>query len=328
MSIVSALQNKNRVIRSTVTTPTVKSGSTTRLFVTVPNLPVACRIRTVRVVASASVDSLTATIVSDAGAYFRASGATAKAQYIVEQRSYGEGATQVVVFAFNDVDYFDAREVGCVYVILDKDDNLPNGATFTVTVEVEPSLYLPEQLPLANDHSFRVLRVPASGTTEDLTTLALRNGDPYTQGGVNNSATFDALLSSTDTLLVGSAAPLKGVLVSVRDLDSYKGVVECRYSVTGGAWSAGLLATEDNTSDNQATSPSGLTYTGTIRLTTAPNDWVARTISTDPNTIQQLLAQSDGKPAYGPNPPRYWLQFKATGLSGGPLKLVGIQPLK
>jgi len=186
--------------------------------------------------------------------------------------------------------------------------------------------------------------------TVDYTLQALRNGNPYTIGNINESATFSAITSSSDYLYVGSVTPLQRLFFEIPTNSGLPSgdALSAQYW-SGSSWSN--LTVYDNTSDGQGfvaggsssgLISSGLSYSGEMYIS-QPSNWAKSQVASDPyqvylNQINTGIATvnpnlpplNDVFPTYPPsmsyNPTRYWMRFKATTVSS-PLQIVGIQPL-
>jgi hypothetical protein len=321
MSVISALDNLNRVVRAQGVT-TASAGNT--VYVTIPNWPNYANLSRVIINASQAYSNVTATILSD-GAAFRAGTAGA---YI--QGSGNDTATNVSAsaIAFTPSLYVeDALHAGCLYVRLT--GTFTSGTVFTVTAIGSAALggttTANERTGVSGDRTWRVLSQPAGSTALDRTILALQNGNPYGIGNTNTCATWTALAASTDTLLMGAARPFTKVLALVPNYSSQPaGTALTAQYWNGTAWATATVA--DNTSDGQAV-PSSFSTSGVIELT-LPSDWAAMKLPTDPLTIEENGIIAGTQPAIGQfnNPARYWLQLSLSGLSGT-LKLAALLPL-
>ena len=331
----SVIQNQNRSIRTTVATPPVDGQS--RVYVTVPNVPICCKVNSVRIAANGNMASWKVTLLTDGAAhriYGVASNTLEQAKTVVDELGSPTGfvANAAVIADFGGTYVKDATETGCLHLLVATKDasNFANGTTFTVTVDVTPMLYLPEKTVFSGNKTFRVLRKVAGGVI-DLTQNALRNGNPYLQGDINSSERFTILNADTDEVYIGMDTPFAGVYVSIPETKSFRQAVRWDISTGTTTWTAvAATALMDNTSEGHATTPSGLSYTGCVKIILPQSTWTARKLNVDPLTVQETGVNNNTLSYVNVNnPARYWLRLRAA--SGATfatsMQVIGIQPL-
>jgi len=324
MSYRSAMENQNRVIRSSVTTPATENGAT-QIAVTVGPWPVNAILSRLLISANNNVSSITATIVSNGAAYLTATGAT-KASYIQGTQN-GSLTNNSLILSFDNIYVEDALDEGFIYIILSA-PSITTGTVFTVTAEGTKTLNYSKNKGEHTfepwDRTFKVLQY-VNGVTTDITTPMVNGAKVYNYENPK-SATIgvSSLKSSSDYIYIGSAKQFNGVLLNIANGSFQSGSQLTAQYWNGSTWSS--LSVEDNTADGQAT-PNSFAYSGTIRIPSIPSDWATSQISSDPLYIQEqnIISFNDTPKNFLYNPNRYWIRLKLSAISPA-LYLLGIVP--
>lgn len=328
----SVIQNQNRVIRATVTTPPTAGQS--RIYVSIPGVPSCCKVNAIRVGAGSNIATWSITLLSDGAAYRGATGSQ-QPSFVADQMVSSDGfvASMSVIAAFGGSYVKDDTETGTLHVLIATKNGSPLPSTpMVVTADVTPMLYMPERTAFSGNKTFRVLQGTTTTAGIDITQNALRNGNPYLQGGPDNSEKFAILASTSDAVYIGMDTQLPGVLFTVPAKESFGQPVKWEISTATNTWTA-VAPTDlfDNTSEGSTASPSGLSYTGTIKIRQPQPTWTARILPDDPLTLQAAAVVGGSVPFVNIiNPARFWLRLSAptaTFTANMPLRVVGIQPL-
>ena len=203
MSYLSSLENRNRVVRATVSSP--PSQGATTIALTVGPLPPFAKLKRLIITADNNIMSLTATVVSDGGLYLSETGVD-KANLIMAQGT-ANMTNNRLAFEFNDT-YIEDRFRAGFYTVVLSASAIESATVFTTTMEVEAltpsSIDDQGRTCFMADTSWRVLRDTGSKVI-DLSQNSRRNGNPYGLGPTNQSESFLAIGETTEYLYVGSA---------------------------------------------------------------------------------------------------------------------------
>lgn len=318
MSIVSALDNQNRVIRVQQSS-TATAASATSIYITLNGWPSWATLSRLLISANNNFGSVTATVFTD-GALYRAS---SNGQYVQAQKVDTTTGVNFLLLDMGGVYVEDGSHANLLCVRLTSTSPFVAGTIFSVTAEgrrSEPATRLDNERthePL--DQSWRVLMVPASGTTLDVTDGMLGNSDPY-------RAFPNAILSTgTDHIYIGSARIFARILarISTASQQPAGNPLTSEYW-NGTTWSP--LTVADNTSDGQATA-STLSYSGAISFT-SPADWSPIRINTDPVTVMAAAITAGTLSPIGflTDPARFWVRISVPALAS-PVYAASLSPL-
>ncbi len=321
MSIVSALQNSNQIITSTAVS-TVTAVGAAAVYVALPDWPAVAQVDRIIVTSDEAFTNLNVTVLSD-GAAYRGGSADTQPPYIEATAADAGSAQQKAIFTFNPPAQVENRHgVNVLYVLIT--GTITTGTTFRVRAEGRKRLSEKGDMSVGRlDRSYRVLRVPSSGATIDLTQEAMRNGNPYGLGGIDTSLNFTALNVTSDKLYVGSEKRITSLFFMI---PSYS-MRPAGTALTAQLWDGSTWATAtilDNTSDGQ-TSAAGFCYTGVVVI--PDQTWIPTQVAADPLKILEDNVKTGlvHPQTFLYNPDRYWIRFSMT--LSTPVKMVGLIPL-